>query len=173
MPRTGGGLPFFRCMTGRGQRFAPHRRGSTRSLSLFQETSGVCPAQAGVYLLARQSQQPSWRLPRTGGGLPRLDYGSRNVTLFAPHRRGSTPAPLDHPSSICVCPAQAGVYPDRVEPGGGSECLPRTGGGLPFQAHPGGHLRSFAPHRRGSTPLGITVGGPGAVCPAQAGVYRH
>ena len=171
LPRTSGGLPaLYECaMT--HYRFAPHKRGSTLRFDIRSRNRSVCPAQAGVYrgLLAVVSDTAG--LPRTSGGLPIILRYKGTTAQFAPHKRGSTPGLHGRRMAGLVCPAQAGVYrrgpSNRPDPNG----LPRTSGGLPPWIHRAVELKSFAPHKRGST----AITGSGVVyvpvCPAQAGVY--
>ena len=113
----------------------------------------------------------SYSLPRTGGGLPNFMVRPSLAAWFAPHRRGSTVSVAMTRYTDAVCPAQAGVYPQRLAGPKRWMSLPRTGGGLPLRQYRFWQQDGFAPHRRGSTCTSKRQRPVRGVCPAQAGVY--
>ena len=104
LPRTRGGLPSPLSLKGRDIAFAPHTRGSTHRSHGSHAGSQVCPAHAGVYRHDASGRDDGLRLPRTRGGLQRLE------APFAPHTRGSTVTTPAGGMMVSVCPAHAGVY---------------------------------------------------------------
>ena len=90
LPRTRGGLPFWKSMPATMIAFAPHTRGSTHDGLGSPDPLVVCPAHAGVYRLHSPPGRQRFGLPRTRGGLPVGFMAARNITEFAPHTRGST-----------------------------------------------------------------------------------
>ena len=91
LPRTRGGLPCGFTSDNSKDLFAPHTRGSTRSMGQRVRYPGVCPAHAGVYLTSGTWRTLPLGLPRTRGGLPLTMASSMLSIEFAPHTRGSTP----------------------------------------------------------------------------------
>ena len=110
-------------------------------------------------------------MPRPGGGLPCFAPLSRLFSQFAPPRRGSTGRGDRIHYEDQVCPAQAGVYHGSTEGRSSKMSLPRPGGGLPLYSVMDGGSQGFAPPRRGSTCISLTIVTMSNVCPAQAGVY--
>ena len=153
LPRTRGGLPPNIIGWFASSRFAPHTRGSTHYWYWHDALLNVCPAHAGVYPMLRVEFRTGKGLPRTRGGLPFRGPLLDVAKVFAPHTRGSTGAGKNGRKARLVCPAHAGVYPNRngeYEIGLRSDDrLPRTRGGLPEYPTRASVTPRFAPHTRG------------------------
>ena len=115
----------------------------------------VCPAHAGIDLSVISSADNSQRLPRTRGDRPNPDeLGLFEIEL--PRTRGDRPSIR---MKAIVCPAHAGIDPERQrKPAANTVCPAHAG------IDPNIVLRQVAPHTRpviGEGPLG---------CPAHVGI---
>ena len=113
LPRTRGGLPDLADLAAKDDPFAPHTRGSTLRSHRRLCWGLVCPAHAGVYLGLLPWTWSLACLPRTRGGLPPAIPYDPFIGKFAPHTRGSTVPRAFQNRDRAVCPAHAGVYPNR------------------------------------------------------------
>ena len=153
--------------------FTPHARGSTCPSFLWQSTSRVYPACAGIDPCSCRCHAPPRCLPRMRGDRPLVKASADHEESFTPHARGSTVDPVLHGRGDRVYPACAGIDLEGKKDRTGGVRLPRMRGDRPgLQVRPTG-IWLFTPHARGSTLRDTTCCRPFRVYPACAGIDRH
>ncbi len=149
---------------------APHARGSTRRRAQSADAGAGCPACAGIDPGDETTMSTSRRLPRMRGDRPRTVLDAADVTLAAPHARGSTRCGSSSRDRCAGCPACAGIDPPHAARGLACAWLPRMRGDRPWVRSRLRVMSRAAPHARGSTRRGNVDHRRDHGCPACAGI---
>ena len=171
-PRTRGGHPAEHTHAPPQAWSSPHTRGSSLDRLVDIARWAVVPAHAGVIRRHAGCPTSDRRRPRTRGGHPDQHHHRGQQEESSPHTRGSSRDRAVRPLAGTVVPAHAGVIPRRRRPAARSPRRPRTRGGHPTTASPGGSTRSSSPHTRGSSFFAVSAAVVVSVVPAHAGVIR-
>jgi hypothetical protein len=172
-PRAGGAVPPPTMYPMYTNRSSPRRRGCSLGAAGSVAAAAVVPAQAGLFRAAPAPRPGPDGRPRAGGAVPHVGHAASEHPASSPRRRGCSGSRMRLSRTRIVVPAQAGLFRQpcctRLRPAS----RPRAGGAVPtagmFVAPP--QLVS-SPRRRGCSQVGGMGVLPGAVVPAQAGLFR-
>ena len=172
LPRASGDRPGSKSPIPRWRTSAPRERGSTQMPSQRPPVFPVCPARAGIDLARSHLYRDGGRLPRASGDRPANPFRGSAKLSSAPRERGSTRATRPRSTPSAVCPARAGIDPNRSADAMPAPRLPRASGDRPRHAAQLPVLAGSAPRERGSTLTSKLSARTGGVCPARAGIDR-
>ncbi len=108
-PRAGGGVPPCLSTSAVPSSCSPRRRGCSVMGLMLSNTTGVLPAQAGVFRLRGARSSPPTRAPRAGRGVPPVVGWIVAAFKCSPRRRGCSAALGVRRAAGAVVPAQAGA----------------------------------------------------------------
>ena len=149
---------------------SPCPRGSTRSADSVRSSAPGFPVPAGIDPIPASGMSPSNRLPRARGDRPLTVAGDVSRETASPCPRGSTRLQSPADRAAAGFPVPAGIDPRFVATALGQIGLPRARGDRPTYAPMEPVRERASPCPRGSTPLSLLPGSPGAGFPVPAGI---
>jgi hypothetical protein len=150
---------------------SPRRRGCSHGPITSLPARRVVPAQAGLFRTRRTCRGWDASRPRAGGAVPAEEIPGSASRMSSPRRRGCSAKSDDDAAIQNVVPAQAGLFRGTAGGAGRRGRRPRAGGAVPSMSSWISVRGMSSPRRRGCSHRAPRWPVPGAVVPAQAGLF--